>query len=150
MLDVKTLSCLMLSFGSMSNKKLQKICYYIYSWYLTLYNHKIAPLKFEAWVHGPVSRELYNQYTEYGWEDIPQYKGFLLAASNTIEFAKLIWDVYGHYTADELEAMTHLEQPWLNARKGYKKFDSSDVQLNDNDIISFFGDKYRNSGHITA
>ncbi|MBS1456852.1 MAG: DUF4065 domain-containing protein, partial [Clostridium sp.] len=62
MLDVKTLSCLMLSFGSMSNKKLQKICYYIYSWYLTLYNHKIAPLKFEAWVHGPVSRELYNQY----------------------------------------------------------------------------------------
>lgn len=37
MSSVKTISELMLSFGSMSNKKIQKICYYAYSWYLTLY-----------------------------------------------------------------------------------------------------------------
>ena len=65
MSSVKTISELMLSFGSMSNKKIQKICYYAYSWYLTLYGEQLAPFQFEAWVHGPVSRELYHYYKSY-------------------------------------------------------------------------------------
>ena len=138
MLSVKTLAELMLSFSSMSNKKLQKICYYMYAWYLTIYNKKIAPIEFEAWVHGPVSRELYNYYKSYGWNDIPQHYGFILADNDTIAFAQKIWDMYGGYTADELEARTHQEFPWTQARKGYKSYEPSEVHLKDDDIKKYF------------
>lgn len=133
---MKNLAELMLSFGSMSNKKLQKICYY--AWYLVLYNAKIAPLKFEAWVHGPVSRELYNCYKSYGWSNIPQHFGIVMADYGTVEFAKKIWNKYGHYSADELEAMTHQEQPWIKARGECKYYEPSDALLDDKDIRAYF------------
>lgn len=112
MSSVKTISELMLSFGSMSNKKIQKICYYAYSWYLTLYGEQLAPFQFEAWVHGPVSRELYHYYKSYGWSDIPQYHGLVMVDNETVAFARKIWTLYGSYSADELEQMSHKEYPW--------------------------------------
>lgn len=52
---------------SVSNKKLQKLVYYAYSWYLVLFNDNVKNLenkffenKFEAWVHGAVYPELYR------------------------------------------------------------------------------------------
>lgn len=137
-LSIKTLSELMLSFGAMSNKKIQKICYYAYSWYLVLYDEKLAPLQFEAWVHGPASRELYHYYKEYGWNDIPQFSGFLMVDKETIAFAKKIWEMYGYYSADELESLTHEELPWKSARVGFKSYEPSDILLNDDDIKSYF------------
>lgn len=142
MLDARTLSLLMLSFGSMSNKKLQKICYYMYSWYLAIYERKVADVQFEAWVHGPVSREIYNMYKKYGWENIPSYQDFLPVNEELIDFAKGIWKVYGKYSADQLESFTHTELPWKNAREGYNTFESSEVLLNDKDIYDYFNKKY--------
>ncbi len=60
MLGYDDFSKLILSYGSFSHKKLQKLSYYVYSWYLTLYGEKIADVNFEAWVHGPVSPEIYS------------------------------------------------------------------------------------------
>lgn len=142
MLDARTLSLLMLSFGSMSNKKLQKICYYMYSWYLAIYERKVADVQFEAWVHGPVSREIYNMYKRYGWENIPSYQGFLAVNEQLIEFAKDIWCVYGKYSADQLESFTHAELPWKKAREGYGSYESSEVLLDDKDIYAYFNRKY--------
>lgn len=138
MITVKTLANIMLGFESMSNKKLQKICYYVYAWYLAIYHKKLANMFFEAWVHGPVSRELYSYYKGYGWDNIPQYVGFVLADNETIRFCKTVWELYGGYNADELESRTHLEYPWQNARKGYKSYEPSAEILNDEDIVQYF------------
>lgn len=150
MLDAKTLSLLMLSFGSMSNKKLQKICYYVYSWYLAIYNERVADVQFEAWVHGPVSREIYNIYKGYGWEDIPVYKGFLMVDEEIIDFAENVWEIYGRYTADELEEMSHRELPWNKAREGYSRYESSDIILADADIYMFYHEKYLEKDNICS
>ena len=138
MSSVKTISELMLSFGSMSNKKIQKICYYAYSWYLTLYGKQLAPFQFEAWVHGPVSRELYHCYKSYGWSDIPQYHGLVMVDNETVAFARKIWTLYGSYSADELEQMSHKEYPWQVARGTCRYYESSDTLLDDDDIIAYF------------
>lgn len=143
MLDTRTLAMLVLSFGSMSNKKLQKICYYVYSWYLVKYNKRIAPTHFEAWVHGPVSREIYNEYKQYGWDLIPQYNGFLPIDEEIIAFARTIWNQYGRYTADELEKMSHEELPWIKARQGLREYEPSNKILDDQDIKAYFS-KQRN------
>ena len=54
----------------MTHKKLQKLCYYAYSWFIYMENDDIENIenrlfeeKFQAWVHGPVNYELYLKYS---------------------------------------------------------------------------------------
>ncbi len=118
MLSIESLTNVILSMcDDVSNKKLQKLAYYVYAWYMTLYGEKIANIEFEAWEHGPVCRKLYNKYRCYGWNIIPPYKGFVLADDEKIKFIQGVLNVYGRYSADELEKMTHDESPWIEARK---------------------------------
>ena len=142
MLDARTLSLLMLSFGSMSNKKLQKMCYYMYSWYLAIFKERVANVQFEAWVHGPVCRDIYNMYKRYGWEDIPSYIGFIPVEEEVKAFASLIWNLYGNYSADELEQMTHKEHPWQNARRNCGMYEPTDNLLADEDIYVCYHRRY--------
>lgn len=117
MLSIESLTNVILSMrDDVSNKKLQKLAYYVYAWYMTLYMEKIANMEFEAWEHGPVCRKLYNKYRCYGWKIIPPYKGFVLADDEKIKFIQSVLNVYGCYSADELEKMTHDELPWIEAR----------------------------------
>lgn len=117
MLSIESLTNVILSMCyDVSNKKLQKLAYYVYAWYMTLYERKIANIEFEAWEHGPVCRKLYNKYRCYGWNIIPSYKGFVLADDEKIKFIQGVLNVYGDYSADELEKMTHDELPWIEAR----------------------------------
>lgn len=74
----------------MSNKKLQKLAYYVYAWHVTIYGTGIADMNFEAWEHGPVCRTLYNRYRAYGWSKIPQYRGFVLASERDISFVQSV------------------------------------------------------------
>lgn len=124
-----------------SNKKLQKLSYYVYSWYLTIYGRKIADARYEAWEHGPVCRRLYNKYKKHGWNVIPKYEGFVLANDEEIQFIQSVISIYGDYTADELERMTHLESPWLNARAELEKSGLSDVFISDSDIMECYSNK---------
>ncbi|MBQ2983134.1 MAG: DUF4065 domain-containing protein [Lachnospiraceae bacterium] len=117
MLTIESLTNVILSIcDDVSNKKLQKLAYYIYAWHMTLYGVKIANMRFEAWEHGPVCRNLYNKYRHYGWSKIPTYKGFVLVDDEKIRFIQSVLNVYGDFSADELEAMTHKELPWIEAR----------------------------------
>lgn len=129
MMSVETLANVILNnCDNISNKKIQKLSYYVYVWYLTIYNREIAHMSFEAWEHGPVCRYLYNKYKKYGWNVIPAYEGFVLASDGDIKFIQSVLNVYGHYTADELENMTHAELPWKEARNsGGQKIVSNSV-----------------------
>mgnify|MGYP002620145647 FL=1 len=119
--------------GNMSNKKIQKLCYYAEAWSLTLLDQDIADhSEFEAWVHGPVNRTLYQIYDGYGWNllTITNYEEVksrleLLFSSEQVEVLEAVWDTYGEYGADQLEALTHTERPWLEQRTGLGKFESS-------------------------
>ena len=50
---------------SMDQKKVQKLCYYAQAWSLALFNKPIIDCKFEAWAHGPVCSELWNELHEH-------------------------------------------------------------------------------------
>lgn len=103
----------------MTHKKLQKMCYFAQAWFLANYGEPLVPNRFEAWVHGPVSPDLYSKYRGWGWENIPQEKQQAVFEGNGIEdFLDKVYETYGDYTADELERITHSEYPWNNARVG--------------------------------
>lgn len=112
---------------SMTPKKLQKIMYFAYSWYLALMNDnkdeefiKLFDEDFEAWIHGPVCPSIFQKYKHYRGNMIPQilgdYKNENLN-SEDIEILDEVWQVYGSYTANQLESISHQHDPWKKTRE---------------------------------
>lgn len=106
---------------SMTHKKLQKLCYYAQAWYLANYKKPLFQNHFEAWVHGPVSPELYSVYREWGRLPIPQAAAdeVRLSTPDASSFLELVYGTYGKFSGDQLENITHQEYPWIKARTGY-------------------------------
>lgn len=135
-----------LSKNSMSHKKLQKLCWYAYSWFIALnYNPEdgedgdIENILFsdalpEAWVHGPVFNSLYSDYKYENY-----YKTDSCSIDNfdqeIIKFLDDVWEVYGENTGDELEMISHQELPWINARNGVAAFEASRNKIDLTDIF---------------
>lgn len=109
----------------MNHKKLQKLCFYAQSWHYAYTNELLFDEPFEAWIHGPVCPILYKAYKQWGSLKIPKFEnlGFLNLAKRSMEIIDAVYTAYGGFSAEELEACTHSEYPWKNARKGYKPFE---------------------------
>ena len=140
-----------LGVASMSNKKLQKLCYYAYCWFI-VFNNDLESINendranirvlcsdgFQAWIHGPVCLRLYHRYKEYGWRDIPQLSSRPELSQELELLLKQVWEAYGTFTADELEMISHREMPWKNARKGYQNGDACSNEISDYDILQYY------------
>lgn len=131
-----------LSKTSMSHKKLPKLCYFSQAWFLANYGRMLVPNRFEAWVHGPVSPDLYNRYRGWGWEDIPKQNEQIYFEDESItSFLDQVYETYGDYSADELERITHIEEPWNNARKGCSPGSYSRNPIALNDMRDYYGER---------
>lgn len=101
--------------GQVSHLKLQKLMYYSYAWQLVaLDGKKIFEADFEAWAHGPVERDIYNEYKKFGGEVIPATQAVLETREPVLDF---ILDSYSVFSAFELSKTTHLEQPWKDHKE---------------------------------
>lgn len=140
MLKILDVAQYFLSLGSMKHKKLQKLCYYAQAWYLALTNRALMDADFEAWVHGPVSPELYVFYRDWGGLTIPQMPYSLKQIDKKIEtFLRIIYDMYKDYSANDLERLTHQEEPWKEARKGYAPDAICRVKISEDTMKRFYG-----------
>lgn len=135
-----------LSKQSMTPKKLQKLVYYAYAWYLTLVNEgdndlnaKLFESRVEAWVHGPVFPELYKKYKRYSGETIPMYEGELIEFNeDALDILSQVLDVYGGYTGNQLESITHQESPWVEARGNCGTYDVCTNEITDLSIFRYY------------
>lgn len=141
MLNIFDVAKYFLSLGKMNNKKLQKLCFYAQAWYFALYNQKLIDTTFEAWIHGPVSPELYTRYKDWGGlniilseEDIHNVN----ISEEQKQFLKTIFLAYEQYSGDDLEKLTHKEEPWKDARKNFKPDQICRVQISDDSIKTFY------------
>lgn len=139
MADIFDLANAFLSMESMTNKKLQKLCFYAKALYLAIYDENLVEENFEAWVHGAVNPKLYFKYKEYGFDKIPKYTGNISDIPEEIlSFAKEIFDAYGHLNGNELEALNHTEAPWLSARKGLRPWQSCSNIISEIDMKNYY------------
>ena len=109
-------------YGPMSHLKLQKLIFYCDAYCLAYFDKELVTDQFEAWVHGPVSRKVYNSlkdksilysdliYSKKEGEDVDVEFGKL-----TQDQQDLILSVLG-----DLSKWTGIE---LEARKGYSEAD---------------------------
>lgn len=125
----------------MTHKKLQKICYYAVAWGWALMNKDIiTDDRFEAWVHGPVAPTLYETYKGNGWNDIPAVKQENVAkvSSDLSEVLESVWLTYGEKSGNELEALSHSEKPWIEAREGLEPHVRSDKPISPETMAEFY------------
>lgn len=101
-----------------TNKKLQKLLYYIQAWSLALNGKAIFSDDFEAWLHGPVIPSIYQKYKQYSFNPLPEVKKFDIKKleKKDIEFIDAVLDKYAGFDAEFLEYRTHIEDPWKIAR----------------------------------
>ncbi len=126
-----------LSKESMDHKKLQKLCYYAQAWSYVFNDKALFDGEFEAWVHGPVNRQLWCELKAYGYRDIPKNKLNTMSKSvceKTSEFLERIWVTYGEFEGYQLEQLTHQEEPWIKARDGISENQICTTDL-DADVI---------------
>lgn len=126
-----------LSKESMTHKKLQKISFYIYTWSLIHFREKVIDTSFQAWVHGPVSPELYLKYKGYGYDKINGVISSNLP-SNLKSIADKVLKFYKDYTGNEMEIKTHLEEPWKIARKGALKYQATNNPITEDLLIGYY------------
>lgn len=124
--------------------RLQKLLYYAQAWHLAAYNKPLFAGRIEAWKHGPVVRELYALFAEYGFAAIPPSVGADPPAltAREKEFVRAVWDEYKQYSATALRMMTHQEAPWREARGGLRPDVRCDHEITHPSMRAFFSPKY--------
>jgi len=115
--------------GSMTTMKLQKLVYYCQAWSLVWDEKPLFNEKVQAWASGPVVKELYDIHKGmFRISDI--HKGNM---NNLHDEEKATIDAvlvaYGDKSAQWLADLTHMEQPWNDARKGYDPGDNCENEI---------------------
>jgi uncharacterized phage-associated protein len=70
-----------------SNMALNKLAYFLYEAYLLSFGTILTRAKIEAWEHGPVFREIYQSFKEYGDKPITGRATFFCPNSEKLERA---------------------------------------------------------------
>lgn len=129
----------------LSHLKLQKLLYYVQAWALAFDAKPLFDGKFQAWVHGPVNRNIYNRFKDTKY----MYSSINLAdmqdekiVNHIDEAAKQqidsVLEVYAGYSDTELESKTHNEKPWIEARNGFEPYDRCEVEISEDTMRDFY------------
>jgi uncharacterized phage-associated protein len=103
---------------TMTTMKLQKLIYYSQAWSLVWDEKPLFEEKIEAWANGPVVRNLFDYHRGmYEISEMPIGNPRLLD-QNQQETVDAVLEYYGHRSAQWLIDLSHMEDPWIHARKG--------------------------------
>ena len=130
-------------YGAMSAMKLQKLIFYCQAMSLVWDDVPLFESEFQAWVKGPVCRDLYNahkgkfmlndsRFLESYGADVSRL------SSENIETINAVVDSLIDLTPYQLSRMTHEEEPWKNAREGLKNTAYSDVVIPKSDMEEYY------------
>lgn len=131
--------------ASLTILKLQKLLYYVQAWRLALKDQTLFDGKFQAWVHGPVNRHIYDRfagkYTMYAAlhrEDVrPDFDANAMSPSVRAHIDEVL-EAYANYTGSQLERMTHDEEPWIAARGDRAPAERCERELDEALMASYF------------
>lgn len=132
-----------LSKEDMTQKKLQKLCYYAQAWCYALKGFRLENTDYQAWVHGPVSPALYERFKSFGFDAI-RIRGNYVSNIDEEDQALLqdVWETYGDRTGNALEVLSHRELPWQEARRGYGPDERCSVIISPSTMATFYRSIY--------
>lgn len=107
-------------YGTITTVKLQKLVYYSQAWSLVWDEKPLFRSQIEAWANGPVIPNLFRAHKgkfKVSVKDFPQGNIRRLTKEEK-ETIDNVLNHYGNKSAQWLVDLTHLEDPWEEARKG--------------------------------
>jgi uncharacterized phage-associated protein len=130
----------------LTNKSLQKLVYYCQAWHLVFYNKPLFDEPIEAWIHGPAVPSVYRRFSTYSYMYITEDPDLSRISELSTTETKLIdevWKAYGSFDAGYLEALTHREKPWINARASLLPYESSSATISLTDMKDYYGERLK-------
>ena len=108
---------------TMTTMKLQKLVYYSQAWSLVWDEKPLFEEAIEAWANGPVVRDLFDYHRGmYEISAIPIGNPRLLNQEQQ-DTVDAVLEYYGDKPAQWLIELTHMEDPWVQARKGLPRLE---------------------------
>jgi uncharacterized phage-associated protein len=122
--------------------KLQKLVYYAHAWFLAQSGTPLFEEDIEAWPWGPVIRNLYFDFKDYGRNPIVGGRATKVEATGPgplqfqlmkpeisdpklKDFIKQIWDIHKSYSGVQLSNATHMPgEPWTIIKDRYGSLDT--------------------------
>jgi putative zinc finger/helix-turn-helix YgiT family protein len=123
---------------------LQKLLYYTQAIYITNHGTPLFVEDCQAWIHGPVYRDVYDLFRDFQYNPIEDFRFAVMRdkASDLTEAEKesidLVLNTFGIYGGKTLERITHRETPWINARRGYAENEPSQATIEKDAIKNYF------------
>lgn len=124
--------------GTMTSMKLEKLVYYSQAWSLVWEEEPLFGESIEAWVNGPVVPELYARHR--GMFKVSQWNGHPdRLTTDQKSTVNAVLDFYGKRSSMELSQMTHLEDPWILARKGLSPSERGSREISLASMAEYYG-----------
>ena len=126
-------------YEGITHLKLQKLLYYAQGVFLAITGEKLFKENIEAWQHGPVVVEVYDEYKKFGRNNISievnkNVEETIRNIENNTEVSNvlnMVYDNFAIYTAWQLREMSHVKNgPWDKAMsKGKKIIDLNEIKI---------------------
>ena len=110
--------------------KLHKLLYFMQRECIVQTGEPLFPEVLHAWKYGPVMPEIRQLYKHDQLHSMP-------SEDDVIKYKSVFDEVFGEYAKSKpmtLVSISHGELSWKRARKGYTKYESSDVPMKLDDI----------------
>lgn len=123
---------------------LQKLLYFIQGLSLALRGTPMFKEDCQAWAHGPVYPEVYYLFRDFKYNPIEDARFALFDGATDLltddekEIINLVVNTFGVYGGKALERITHNEQPWKLARRGYGDTIPCNAELSKDSIKEYF------------
>lgn len=151
-IKITTLAGYILKFhGPLSHLKLQKLLFYCQAYHLASFKTELFEEDFEAWVHGPVCRNVYDiikgksilysdvEYSEYDFDSDIVLKDVI--SSEQYNLLNDVLKPLSLWTGSELETATHNEAPWLIARGDKKPNENCSAIISKEEMLKFYSNE---------
>ena len=104
---------------TISNQKIQKLCYLAQGWSLAKLDRPLFDDAIEAWGFGPTIFPLFRRFSPYRWgaldtQNLRTDPHEELDAEE-LELLDWVWEKYGHYSGSKLEDLVCRQTPWKEA-----------------------------------
>lgn len=120
--------------------KLQKLVYYSQAWSLVWDEQPLFKEKILAWANGPVIKELYDQHKGLFYvKKIPKGNPQHLS-SNQRDSVNQVLKGYGDKSAQWLSDLTHMETPWIEARKDLNPGERGEVEISLASMVDYYSE----------
>lgn len=102
---------------ALTHLKLQKLLFYCYGAALAFdAEPEVGDVDFEAWKHGPVCRDVWQENQAWRAAPIPPPEGTRPTYGARVEqILRDVVTIYGALDAWSIRQESHLEQPWIDA-----------------------------------